>query len=124
LYFLEKSNHEIRVLPGNARKRLPACQVHHVPNLIHERSSLSLEIKTAGASISRIVTSLQPPVGLHGVKDSHESRRLKIRQLRELHLAVSFVIGQIYKHSALWERQAESTCSLLEALPEYAARVF
>jgi hypothetical protein len=83
----------------------------------------SIEIKTAGPAISRIVTSLQPSLRLHAVKGSHESHRLKIRQLRELHLGDSFVIGRIYKHFTLWQRQAECAFSLVEALYVSAADV-
>src|SRR5258708_22794364 len=80
--FLEQFNHEIGVLLWNARKRLPARPGHQVPYVIDQRPPLRLEIKTAGPAISRIVTSLQPPVGLEAVKGSHESHRLEIRQLR------------------------------------------
>jgi hypothetical protein len=62
-------------------------------------------------------------VGFQAVKGSHESHRLEIRQLRQLYLADSFVIGQIDEHSALRQRQAERTGSLLESLHVQPVRV-
>jgi hypothetical protein len=121
LDFLKQFNQAISVLPGNARKRLPARQGGQPPYVIHQRFALRLAIKTAGPAISRIMTSLQPSLRLYAVKGSHESHRLKLRQLRELNLGDSFVIGKIYKRFALRQRQAE--CSLLEALHVSAADV-
>jgi hypothetical protein len=123
LDFLKQFNQEISVLPGNTRKRLPAHQIGQAPYVIHQRLALSIEIKTAGPAISRIVTSRQPSLRLHAIKGSHESHRIKIRLLRELHLVDSFVIGQIYKHFALRQRQVECACSLVEALYVSAADV-
>jgi hypothetical protein len=63
-------------------------------------------------------------VGFQTVKGSHESHRLEIRQLRQLYLADSFVIGQIDERFALRQRQAERAGSLLESLHVQPGRVF
>jgi hypothetical protein len=48
-------NHQIGVLPGKARKRLPMCQGHQLPDIIHEPFAPWLKIQTAGSPVSQII---------------------------------------------------------------------
>jgi hypothetical protein len=94
-HFLQHCDHEGRMSPGNARKRFLTRQDLQAPYLIYEGFAVSHEINAARPAIRRIVTSLQRPAGFQAVKGSHESHRLKTRQLRQPYLADSFMNGQI-----------------------------
>jgi hypothetical protein len=89
------------MFPRNAGKHLPVRQVNQAPNGIHERLAVSREKNAPHPAIGDIAPSLQPPAGFQTVKDSHETHRLNIGQLRQPHLTYSFVIVQIHQHFAL-----------------------